>query len=505
MIEYRYKFFYGGACKNMFSKKGALIGSIVFYTIGFVFFIANLIFSYSNWGTTATVFTIVSGTFILIGGFMTFEFVHICRKESNAKTSPNKLRKIYNSINDYGKIGVVHRFGRKNNAYYSTGKFALVKRFNGNNGYHLALEICGNEPLSGKDKTFKHKKDASRLFRINIAYYNGVALSLSKNFSGIELENDDLQGKIITFTSSILFNCELETDKSYSIKCGVIKVLKWNETNHVIAFKFIVEDGENAVYYGKLDLQQDTDTKDIEFNEEEYSEWLTKFEPLSKLGAKLERTSDNTFSKFGGMPNVPDGFKWPTAFNEVTDDDEFIPFLCQLDFAEINAACAVPEFPNKGLLYVFVDNENYDYKLLYFDKADRLTEAEQPDSIEVVYKEFHVSASALKTYPDPYDSDEVQDLFVDQPCVGAENAYCELQKNTLNEFMLGGWAAHVQEGGFISGLGEEDEWTLLMQIGSVDDDDEFIWGDSGSLYFYIRKSDLKALKFENVEMDSECY
>lgn len=116
-----------------------------------------------------------------------------------------------------------------------------------------------------------------------------------------------------------------------------------------------------------------------------------------------------------------------------------------------------------------------------------------------------MSASALKTYPDPYDSDEVQDLFVDQPCVGAENAYCELQKNTLNEFMLGGWAAHVQEGGFISGLGEEDEWTLLMQIGSVDDDDEFIWGDSGSLYFYIRKSDLKALKFENVEMDSECY
>jgi uncharacterized protein YwqG len=43
----------------------------------------------------------------------------------------------------------------------------------------------------------------------------------------------------------------------------------------------------------------------------------------------------------------------------------------------------------------------------------------------------------------------------------------------------------------------KSEWMLLLQIDS-DDDAKMMWGDTGMLYFWIRKNDLKKLRFDHV-------
>lgn len=50
------------------------------------------------------------------------------------------------------------------------------------------------------------------------------------------------------------------------------------------------------------------------------------------------------------------------------------------------------------------------------------------------------------------------------------------------------------------------EWTLLLQLGTiVKDDFEWMFGDCGMLYYYIRKEDLVLKRFDNVWFSVQCY
>jgi uncharacterized protein YwqG len=49
------------------------------------------------------------------------------------------------------------------------------------------------------------------------------------------------------------------------------------------------------------------------------------------------------------------------------------------------------------------------------------------------------------------------------------------------------------------------EWTLLLQLTTLQKGDwEWMWGDCGMLYFYIRKEDLAARRFENAWFSLQC-
>jgi uncharacterized protein YwqG len=48
-----------------------------------------------------------------------------------------------------------------------------------------------------------------------------------------------------------------------------------------------------------------------------------------------------------------------------------------------------------------------------------------------------------------------------------------------------------------------DDWILLLQLDS-DDVGNFMWGDSGMLYYWIRKQDLCELRFDRVWMALQC-
>ena len=47
------------------------------------------------------------------------------------------------------------------------------------------------------------------------------------------------------------------------------------------------------------------------------------------------------------------------------------------------------------------------------------------------------------------------------------------------------------------------DWIMLFQLDS-DDDAAMMWGDCGKLYFWIKKDDLAAARFDNCWMILQC-
>lgn len=252
-------------------------------------------------------------------------------------------------------------------------------------------------------------------------------------------------------------------------------------------------------------------------DEKEFEKWLKNFEPFTLTGSKLTETSDKTFSKFGGLPTVPENFVWAK-----NNDGKSMPFLLQIDFAEINSNGELKDFPTEGLMYLFVDYDDVNYpdfedgeepyaqgrtfQILYFEKSDGLSPAQKPDDLDIVYSGFNVRADSVTTYPDTDECKEAFDIYCDRPLGGMDDEYDDLQAQYADDTLVGGWATYIQGSDKATVCKPNaDEYVLLAQITSIVRDDRTVWGDDGSLYFYIRKSDLAARKFDNVKMDMQCF
>lgn len=251
----------------MFDKTRTLTFAIVLYVMGFGLLIPNVINSYSAWHAGATALTIVCVMLILGAVFLTVIFARLCKKsKKHGKRAPStdevltaeELKARYDSIQDYGVLGQIHHWGAKDTPYVASGKYKLIKDFNGKQGYHLALELRGNVFLTLHiDNKQVSTPAASWLFRINIGYHDDIALSPDENDNGIIVDTNDIQGKSIPFKSDEGYMCDVEVDECDYIDYGTIEVLEWNDDKHIIAFKCVAEYGVNAVFYGKIDLQLD--------------------------------------------------------------------------------------------------------------------------------------------------------------------------------------------------------------------------------------------------------
>lgn len=238
----------------------------------------------------------------------------------------------------------------------------------------------------------------------------------------------------------------------------------------------------------------------------EFQMYLQQFEHLAKTATELLPVSQDKhgFSKFGGLPLVPSCFRWPRH------NDEPRQFVAQFDFAEINPDGQLKDFPTTGLMYVFVDEDPYerdDCKVLFFEKLDNFTLAKKPNDLGTVYKEIYLTVKPLKTYPVVEDCPEAAKICADNPQDGMDEVY---EKFIINDNMerhfVGGWGSYIQDAYFLPEQEHPEDWVLLCQIASDEncDDDGFMWSDAGTLYFYIRKEDLIAHKFDNVQLDMQC-
>lgn len=266
-------------------------------------------------------------------------------------------------------------------------------------------------------------------------------------------------------------------------------------------------------------------------NEKSPGEFQKEVEQFSKDAFYLfERIDGTGFSKIGGIPVVPEGFEWPTW------NGKPLAFLMQLKFSEINGGGQISYLPASGLLYVFYDQEQstwgFDpkdagsWRVFYSAEDVELKQGKYPSNIKERYHEKLLASKIVKTYPAWDDANIMALNLTDEQ----EDWYCEFRNAFLDDapgHQLGGWPNPIQgsdmdlECELVSnGLycGDEtgyndprakaleqnkDEWILILQIDS-DDDAGMMWGDLGTLYFWIKKKDLGELNFHNVWMILQC-
>jgi uncharacterized protein YwqG len=164
---------------------------------------------------------------------------------------------------------------------------------------------------------------------------------------------------------------------------------------------------------------------------------------------------------------------------------------------------------------------------LYFAETDALKGVRYPKDIEVRHlPQSRLTPRYITTYP-PLDFDMGMDQeFAANLSEEEEDLYGEMAFSVYGDMpshQLGGYPLAVQDSnmdlecalvtnGCYCGdetgyayakkfAAEREDWMLFLQIDSCD---TFMWGDSGTLYFWIKKDDLTQKNFADAWMILQC-
>lgn len=228
---------------------------------------------------------------------------------------------------------------------------------------------------------------------------------------------------------------------------------------------------------------------------------------------------------------MPAHMEWPVW------KDKPLAFLAQLDLAELHAV--LPSFlPAAGCLFFFYDQEQgvwgFDpgdadgWRVLYAE-GDRTewTEHAAPPGLadDAVYAPKPVAPVRIELLPDSqmlpndvfdWDRDgeaygELRDkvfggqirhqvLGYPSPVQNADmEEECQFAANGINV----GTAEGYKDPRVPALKAGAAEWKLLLQL-DTDDDTGWMWGDVGTLYFWVRESDARAGDFSKVWMVFQC-
>lgn len=245
-------------------------------------------------------------------------------------------------------------------------------------------------------------------------------------------------------------------------------------------------------------------------------------ESLAMPAVHVLKTAARSRSWLTGEPALATGVAWPEY------KDRRLDFLAQLNLADIAAAQPMDWLPTTGSLSFFYDLKTQPSGLNPEDRgAWRVVYQQDGPSVAAADPMRGVEFRPIRTYP-PTERQEVEALGLsDQEC----DAYCELELvQTGIEYyhQVGGYPQLIQADGLeldaqlasngipsgseksyqseraqVLAAGASD-WRLLFQIASERNGD-FMWGDCGNLYFMIRESDARAVRFDNVWLLSQCF
>jgi uncharacterized protein YwqG len=240
-------------------------------------------------------------------------------------------------------------------------------------------------------------------------------------------------------------------------------------------------------------------------------------------------------TKSGGRPDLPPGFGWPE------DEKGPLPFIAQLDLAELRTFAHTAELPEGGVLSFF-----YSAHYWGFDPKDRrgfrvewfpdstglrrrsaaatarkgdfeepvlypsctlalLEAASPPDPDSIAMKQLGLSEEEESAYADlhvDWDTDvshPYQVLGNPSPIQGEMQLECQLVSHGLD---CGDGTAYGDPRAKELAPGAAD-WRLLLQVDSSDDAG-MMWGDVGMVYFWIREQDLRDRRFDQVWAVMQC-
>ncbi|GAA2865019.1 hypothetical protein Acy02nite_13850 [Actinoplanes cyaneus] len=251
--------------------------------------------------------------------------------------------------------------------------------------------------------------------------------------------------------------------------------------------------------------------------------------PSLRLTVAAECAPDAAGTRLGGLPLLAPGTTWPHSPSGNPQ-----AFLGQLGTDDVNARLGVPLLPPRTVLGFFYDWAEQRWG---FDPGDaghwRVTATPVDEAVPLSGESFTahaVTATRVCTVPaigePPVEAvrgerhwwqrhDPVEDFYGSlendervplhrvfgwpDPVQGPMQLECQLAANGVHH----GNPAGV-EGARVEELtpGAPD-WLLLWQI-DTDDEMDWIWGDAGRLYYWIRRQDLAAGAFDRTWLVLQC-
>ncbi len=247
-------------------------------------------------------------------------------------------------------------------------------------------------------------------------------------------------------------------------------------------------------------------------------------------------------SKIGGKPLLPSNFAWPVYTDKENGMTRPLSFLCQINLADVKPYDADNLFPDTGILSFFYECVSLRWgfdpsdaggaRVFYFADTADFVPTECPIDLEEGYRvpEMAVCFTARPSYPryEELDMHTSADWDWDAYDEALEEMGVDLE---AEEHQLLGYAHVIQNemlsecervrrglycGDAQSYQNTPDEvkadikacatdWTLLLQLTTLQKDDwEWMWGDCGMLYFYIRKQDLADKNFDQTWFVLQC-
>ncbi len=255
-------------------------------------------------------------------------------------------------------------------------------------------------------------------------------------------------------------------------------------------------------------------------------------------------------SKIGGKPDLPKDFQWfyfkgEDYKNRV--ENRPLSFLMQINCEEVHKYDKESLLPEKGMLYFFYEllsmswgfspQDRGSAKVFYYDgEIEDLVSADFPKDMEkdCIIPESKIDFENMNDYPidffdyyDPDDSDEDMDRKEKEFAKELDELGYKSDTTKLlghPEFIQGDcWEEcegvsrkNIYYGSAPIKYGSDEvkksikenakDWILLMQMSELEIGDYGLYfGDSGKIYFNIRKEDLKNKNFDNVWLILQCY
>lgn len=220
-------------------------------------------------------------------------------------------------------------------------------------------------------------------------------------------------------------------------------------------------------------------------------------------------------TKFGGSPDLPQTYIWPQYQGSP------LPFIAQINLSDISPYDIKQCLPSTGMLYFFFDLNAYfthfhdeTWRILYH--ATSITQFEQIISQEskLQYYMCMIDYTTELTLPDynPFDGfDTMLTRQFELPkklTELEEEAYYQVveqlsgtahTKYHIPIHRLLGYPDNVQWDMYSELGGVSTDWQLLLQVDS-DSAPNTNWGDTGRIYFWIRKQDLAKGDFSKVRL-----
>lgn len=282
-----------------------------------------------------------------------------------------------------------------------------------------------------------------------------------------------------------------------------------------------------------------------------FKELLVKYD-LTKHGSALSDfmlpcvsfdlvEGGETISKLGGNPALPADFEWPVNKNRLLE------VVLQVDLSEVAPHDVTRSLPTDGLLTFFYDMEEqpwgFDpkdasgFRVLYTPPSLAVVERQSAES-EYKLPEKRLSLRPSLSVPsygsraydklsqitqftdaeaDRFDGFGIELALVDsgyqRKYWGGKHRFLGYSDNVQGDMQLevelvsnglyAGNASGYEDPRALELEANADDWILLLQVDS-DEGIDLMWGDVGSVYFWIKKADLASRNFDNVWMILQC-